>query len=98
MLFHTLAIQAPAQPNDIANFVRLAATVIVALAAAGTFIIALRARKTVQQIHVLVNSKMTAALEQIETLTAALEVQTHLPAVPAEKGEGTSPGTGQRVV
>jgi hypothetical protein len=98
MHFHTLATQAAAQsPTSAINIVKLAATIVVALAAVATTIIAAKARKTVNTIHVLVNSKMTAALAQIDTLTAALEVQAHLPAVPdtATVGKPEEPeGTG----
>ena len=53
----------------VTEVVALATAVVVLITALVTF----RTRGAVKQIHILVNSKMTAALERIEQLTIALE-------------------------
>lgn len=61
------------------NFVAVMsmATAVVVLV---TAIVTYRTRREVRQVHVLVNSRMDAALERIEELTAALvESDTEVP-------------------
>lgn len=80
-----IVIQAASSATSAVNLIKLGATIAVALAAVTTTFIAVRARKTVQEIHVLVDGKLTAALSEITRLGKALEIQKHLPAVAPEQ-------------
>jgi hypothetical protein len=49
--------------------------IMVGVGALGSLVVGLRNRKTVQEIHVLVNAKMTDALDKIAALERLLEEQ-----------------------
>jgi hypothetical protein len=57
---------------------------LIALAALGSFFVTWKNRHIINQIHVLVNSKMTDALREIKDLRQEVEKQKHLPAEPKE--------------
>jgi hypothetical protein len=62
------------------NIIVTIAAALVGVAAAGTFVLTFQARHTINQIHVMVNSKMTDALKEIKDLKEEVAHQKHLPA------------------
>lgn len=60
-------------------------TVVTAFLVLATAVVTYRTRSDVKQVHILVNSKMTAALDRIDQLTAALRnSDTTVPEAPEE--------------